>query len=402
MLRQPGFAGLLGSACALGLGFSFVSPFLSLWGTQEVGLKPMWFGIYMTVTTLAAIVVSTSLARWSDTHLPRKILLMLGGLGGVLGYTGYALVRDPRLLMAIGCTALAVGAVCFSQLFAHVRERFSNVPGLDVNPGFLTSLVRVCFSLAWTAGPSIGAWVMVSYGFRGLFLGAAALYLVFLVGVIRFVPLERRPPHALAAVRQPVWRVLTRGDMFAVFVAFLLVFAAHAVNTMNLPLMLTHVLGANGRELGIVYGIGPVVELPLMLWFGHLASRGHQLALIRLGAAVTVLYFLGVSVAQEPWHVFPVQVLSGMSFAIMTNVAILFFQDLVPGEPGLATTIFANAGNVGNLIGYLCFGALVEAVGNRGVFFVSATLATATLVILLLFRARDPALPILQPAQRAA
>src|SRR5438046_3181969 len=156
ILQQPEFAGLLGSAFMLGLAFSFVSPFLSLWGTQEIGMRPLVFGIYMTVTSLSALTVATTLARWSDTHVPRKVMLLLGASGGVLGYTGYALVRDPRVLICIGSTALALGAVCFSQLFAHTRERFfaAEIPG--VPPGFLVSVVRVCFSLAWTAGPTVG------------------------------------------------------------------------------------------------------------------------------------------------------------------------------------------------------------------------------------------------------
>jgi len=63
ILRQPGFGGLLASAFGLGVASSFVTPFLSLWGTQEVGMRPIVFGVYMTVTSLAAILVSTTLAR---------------------------------------------------------------------------------------------------------------------------------------------------------------------------------------------------------------------------------------------------------------------------------------------------------------------------------------------------
>jgi MFS transporter, SET family, sugar efflux transporter len=395
ILRQPDFAGLLASAFALGVGSSFVSPFLSLWGTQEVGMRPLVFGIYMTVTSLSAIIVATTLARWSDTHVPRKVMLLIGGTGGILGYTGYAFVRNPWLLICIGSTVLALAAVCFSQLFAHTRERFfgADIPGVPA--GFLTSVVRVCFALAWTAGPSVGAWVMVHYGFRGLLLGAATMYAVFLVGVMRFVPFERRSAQTRAAAREPVWQVLTRRDILAVAVAFLLIFAAHTINMLNLPLVITQVLGGTGVDVGFTFGVGPVVEIPLMLWFGLLAARGHQLALIRFGAASTVVYFLLLTLARAPWQVLPMQVLHGLSFAIISNVAILFFQELVPGQPGLATTLFTNSANLGNLVGYFSFGSLVQPFGNRGMFFVSAALTFVTLVIMLLYRPRArPAMPV--------
>jgi SET family sugar efflux transporter-like MFS transporter len=315
-------------------------------------------------------------------------MLMLGASGGMLGYAGYAFVREPKFLLMIGATLLALAAVCFSQLFAHTRERFftSDIP--DVPPAFLTSVVRVCFSLAWTAGPTVGAWMMIQFGFRGLFLGAAGLYVMFLVGVLRYVPYEPRSAQSRLVRREPVWRVLTRGDIFAVFVAFLLIFAAHTMNMMNLPLVLIKLLGGTGRDVGIAFGIGPLAEIPLMLWFGLLAARGHQLGLIRVGAAATVVYFLLLTFASAPWHVFPMQILHGLSFAIISNVAILFFQDLVPGQPGLATTIFTNAANLGNLVGYFCFGSLVGPLGHRGLFLVSAALTSVTLVIVLFYRPR--------------
>jgi MFS transporter, SET family, sugar efflux transporter len=411
LLDQPGFPGVLGCAVALGMGFSFVSPFLSIWGTQYIGMRPLVFGIYMTVVALSAVAVSTTLARWSDTHIARRTMLLLGAAGGVLGYTGYAFVRNPLILICIAASALAIASVCFSQLFAHVREVFGEpegevggetrtIPVVEnpevatevrsprASPGVLVSVVRGCFSLAWTVGPAIGAWMKAAFGFHGLFLGAASLYALFFLGVVVFVPHHSRTVHARTAVRPPVWRELTRGDIFAVFTAFLLNFAAHAMNMMNLPLLMKNVLGGTDGNLGFAFCVGPVVEIPLMLWFGQLATRGHQLRLIRLGAVMTLLYFLALSVAQQPWHVYPIQALSGASFAIMTNVAIIFFQDLLPGQAGLATTIFANAGNVGNLVGYFCFGALLEASGHRGVSLIGAGLGAITLAIMVLYRPR--------------
>lgn len=398
ILTQPDFAGLLAATVALGVGFSFVAPFLSLWGTREIGMSPSLFGLYMTATSVSAIFVTTTLARWSDSHLARKTVLLIGAGGGVLGYTGYALVRDPRILIVIGTTVLALAAICFSQLFAHVRERFVARGVEGVPPTFLMSVVRVCFSIAWTAGPSVGAWVMVTHGFRALFLCAAGLFGLFFVGVLRFVPHEARTAHTRAAVRESVWRVLTRRDVFAMFLAFLLVLAAHTINALNLPLYVTGELAGSGRDVGITFGVGPAAEVPLMLWFGLLAARGHQLALIRLGAAATVIYFLLLPFAREPWHVWPMQILHGLSFAVISNVGILFFQELVPGQAGLATAIYTNAANLGNLLGYFSFGAFVGPLGHRGLFFVSAALTLATLAIVVRYRSRpgapvDPIVP---------
>ena len=394
--KQPGFAGLLASNFALGMAYSFVVPFMSMWGTLKVGMSPLQFSLFMTVTAISAIVVSTVLARWSDSHLPRRTMLILGGTGGVLGYVGYAFLTQPLALVLVGATALAVASINFSQLFSHVRETFDAEAHPEVDGSFLVSVVRVCFSVAWTVGPAIGATMMAEYSYRGVFLGAAGLYLLFLIGVLLCVPSIPRSAAARAAAREPIWRVLFRGDILTTFTAFFLIFAAHAMNMMNLPLTITTTLGGTERDLGITFGVGPIVEIPLMLWFGHLAGRGHQMLLIRIGAVATVAYFVGLSLVTAPWHVYVMQILSGVSFAILTNVTILYYQDLLPGQAGLATAIFSNSSNAGNLLGYFAFGGVLEAYGHRGLFLACAALTTAALVLLLIHR------PRVVPAMQAA
>lgn len=387
-MEQRGFPALLLAGLAIGLGASFVIPFLTLWGTKVVGLTESGIGLYMTATMLAQILVATLLARWSDTHVPRKVMLLLGGAGAVIGYGVYAFVTDVRVLAVVGCTILALATLCFSQLFAFSRERYYDREVSGLPQGYLLSVLRVSFSVAWMAGPSISAWVLVGFGFRGIFLGAAALYLVYLVCVTLYVPYEPHAPHVRAAVRDPVWRILIRGDIVATTTAFACIFAAHAMNVMNLPLMITNVLGGNDRDVGITFGVGPLVEIPLMLWFGHLAARGHTLSLLRFGGVATVLYFILLNRVQAPWHIYFLQFFHGMSFAIISNVGILFFQDLVPGQAGLATTIYVNAANAGNLLGFFGFGTLVEALGNRRLFLASASLTVIMALIMIAYRPR--------------
>src|SRR5690606_21494408 len=124
--------------------------------------------------------------------------------GGALGFCGYALLREPLILLIVGMTLVALASVCFSQLFATARERFAGEGTLAADAGVTLSVVRVCFSFSWTLGPAIAATIMAMKGFTALFLTAAALYALFVIGVIRFVPFQRRPSIPSAATRIPV------------------------------------------------------------------------------------------------------------------------------------------------------------------------------------------------------
>lgn len=388
VFEPPGFFGLLCANVALGMAYSFVVPFMSIWGTEYVGMNHTWFGIFMTLTALSGIILSTLLARWSDTHIPRKPMLMLGSLGGIIGYVAYAFVREPWVLTLFGCFALGVSTVSFSQIFAHVREELNRPELSHVDAPYLMSLLRISFSLAWTVGPAIGASVMIHYGFRGIFLGAAGLYGIFLIGVVLFVPMRPHPPGAHAAKKESMRLALTRGDILASFTAFVLVFAAHSISLLNLPLMVKEDLGGDARNIGIIYGIAPFVEMPLMLWSGRAAAKGHMMALLRIGALATVVYFAALTFVHAPFHIYPMQVLSAVSIAILTNVTIPFYQELLPTQPGLATTIYSNSFSAGSLVGYFAFGFLVAPFGHRGLFYFCSGLSAITLVILLFYRHR--------------
>jgi SET family sugar efflux transporter-like MFS transporter len=392
MSRQPNFVGLLGSTLSLGMAFSFFSPFISTWGTEEVGMSPRGFSLFMTCTSLSAILVGTLMGKLSDTHLARRQMLIIAATGGALGYAGYAYFRNPYILGLIGCTILAISSGCFAQLFAHVREEYHKPQGGGMAPGLLMSVVRVCFSFAWTVGPAVGSVVLVAYGFRGLFSAAAVLWCIFLIGVIIFVPYRARPKRVSSIKIDSIWHTFRRRDVVICSAAFAVLFATLSINMMNLPLAIIHTLGGTERDFGIVFGIGPLVEVPMMIWFGHLASRGFQLPLIRLGFVLALLYFFGLSFATAPWHVYLLQIVSGVMISICSNVAIVFFQDLLPSQPGLATALYVNAQASGNLLGVLSFGFLVEGFGHRGVFIACTGLAALALV--MIFQYKRPAEPV--------
>jgi SET family sugar efflux transporter-like MFS transporter len=181
-------------------------------------------------------------------------------------------------------------------------------------------------------------------------------------------------------------QVLRRPIILAHFGGFVLLFAAFTMNMMNLPLLVTQQLGGSEGQVGLIFGIAPIAEMPLMIWFGRLAARGHQVALIRFGVLVGALYFLALTFAGAPWHIYPMQILSAVSIAVTTNVAITFFQDLIPGQPGIATTIYSNSFSAGSLVGYFAFGELVSSIGYRGIFWLCTALSVVTLVVFMAYR----------------
>jgi SET family sugar efflux transporter-like MFS transporter len=408
LLTAPAFLGLLATNFVLGLTSSFIAPFGSLWATQEVGMSARMLGLFMTINALSAIVISTFVARWSDTHLARRTLLVIGAGAGAIGTVGYALVRDPIVLTLIGSSALALASMNFAQSFALVREEIGRPEQEGADVPFLMGVLRACYALAWIVGPNLGAWIKARFDYRGLLLCNAALFVLFIGFVLRFVPHRPRRPGANDArpagappdaPRGSTWG-LTQPIVLAHCVAFGLMFAASTLNALNLPLYLTQTLGGTEQSVGAAFSISPLFEMLFMIGFGHVAARGYQRSIILFGVSAAVAYYALLRFVTEPWHVYPLQILNAAGAAVTLSVAIPFFQDLLPGRAGMATNLYSNALKVGSLVGFSAFGLLATQLGNGGLFLVCASLAATTLAIVASARPRPPAPDFREPPRR--
>ncbi len=400
LIANRDFLVLLVCNILLGLAYSFIAPFMSLFGTLEVHMTEMVFGLFMTTTVISAIVISTILARWSDTHLSRRAVLSFSSFCGALGYGGYAYCRDVIWLTVIGSTLLAVATTTFSQLFAHARELLARSPVPANETPLYMNVFRMFFALSWTIGPALGAWALTAWSYQGIFLLAAATFLVLFAVILWQIP-SVPPPAASAAAKAkltPLTEALRRPDLLAYFSGLTLICACVTMGMMNLPLLVLQDLAGNQKQIGLCYVVAPIFELPFMFYFGWKASRGDQAKIMRWGAGIGIVYYALLAMVHAPWHIYPVQILSAAMIAVTSGVAITFFQDYLPGQMGTATNLYSTATRIGSTAGYLAFGLLAHLLGHRGVFVICTGLCAVALLLFYLFRPRKAKAVTASPA----
>ncbi len=383
LYRDSDFRRLLALNVLMGLSSSFVMPFMSMFGTIEAKMSLFAFGAFMTLNATAGIVIATTLARYSDTHFSRRSMLLLGSLSGALGYVGYAYLRSFVPLVLVGTLVLGVSSVTFSQLFAYARELLLRSDIAPSQSAFYINVFRMFIALAWTAGPAIASWVMTRFSFRGLFLCAASELLVFAFVVWQGVPAS---PPALAAGRgtsPSLVKLLGRPDLLAHFAAFVLVTASTTISMMNLPLLILNTLRGTKVDVGITYSVAPMFELPFMLYFGWLATRRAPARIIRVGMLFSLGYYLALTLVSVPWQVCFCQGLSAAATAVLSGVAITYFQAHLPHHPGMATNLYSNAQRLGSTGGYFLFVGLAWRFGYRAVFDACALFAVFALALML-------------------
>jgi SET family sugar efflux transporter-like MFS transporter len=381
---NPAFRRLVVMNILLGLSTSFVMPFMSMFGTLEVGMSLFVFGTFMTLNAVSGIVVATTLAHYSDIHFSRRAMLLLGSLAGALGYVGYAYLRSFASLALVGIFVLGFSSITFSQLFAYARELLSRSGIAPSQSALYINVFRMFIALAWTVGPPIASWIMVRFSYRGLFLCAAADLLLFAWVVWRGV--SGSPPLASelhSSGSTALLKLLARGDILAHFAAFVLIAASTTISMMNLPLLIIKTLHGKEANVGIAYSVAPVFELPFMLYFGWLATRHVPERIIRIGMLISLAYYTSLVFVTAPWHVYFCQALSAAATAIVQGVAITYFQSHLPRHPGTATNLYSNAQRIGSTAGYFLFVGLAWRFGHRAVFGACALFAMLGLALML-------------------
>jgi MFS transporter, SET family, sugar efflux transporter len=390
LLRSSELRLLLVCNVVLGMAVSFVLPFLSLFCTQVVGMSLAAFGVFMTASALANIVISNWLSKQSDARYSRRTLLLWGAACGAVSYGSFALLRNPWHLFVVNALLVGVASVTFSQLFAHARELMqrSEVPKSDV-PLYM-NVFRMAFALAWTVGPALAAFTLEQLSFGGLFGAAALLYallFVLIVWAVRGTAPARAGVPADPATAAGVW---AKPGLVAWFAALTLMLAAHAISLNNMSLLVIHVLGGSEADVGVIFSLAPIFELPCMLYAGVLATRMPTERLMRVSMLLGGAYYLGLSLVQTPQQIYPLQFISAAMVSVTSGVAITFFQNKLPEQLGAATNLYSNAARIGSTSGYVVFGVVASRFGHRGTAIACAVLALAAFGLTALAGSRRP------------
>ncbi|MFC5528196.1 sugar efflux transporter [Cohnella yongneupensis] len=394
LFRVQGFPALIFVNILLGISFSFVLPFTSLFGIDEVEMTNTSFGVFMTVSTIANVIVSTYVGKISDGNFSRRTVILICTVSAAIGYTGYAFVRDYYALLAISSIVLGVASSSFGQVFAYARVALSRSGLSEQDTPFYMNLFRMFFALSWTVGPAIGSFILIKHGFKGLFLSAVIMYVLVIAAVLLFMKNDEeerqsRQPKAVLAPPVPLGKLILRPHIFVNLVAFTFVAAATTIGSLNMSQFLTKVMHSGEGQIGIAFSIPPVFEIPFMLMFGIIATKIDNRILIRLGVLFGFLYFALLYLSTNEWEIYLIQILSAAMVSITQGIALTYFQNFIPDMPGTATTLYMNTGKVGSMIAFLIFGFTAELYGYRSVYLVCTVLVAISLVLLWVVGKRE-------------
>ncbi len=325
------------------------------------------------------MLATTWLGKLSDRTLSRKHALLAALACATVGHLAMCYLRGFWGLLLNAVTILALGRAAFAQTFALSRARFEAEAVQDLT--LATNAIRMFFSLGWVIGPALAAVFLASLGWTGLYAVSAGTFV--LIGLLALG--TRDPPVRPAAAGPPtsVLRYVRRGPVAALIAGMGLLFLCSNLNVIVLPLLLVQTLGGAERDVGGTFGLAAGLELPLMLGSALVAGRLGKGRLIIAGSLVYIAYFAALALATRPWHAYLAQGLTAFVISVVMGLGLSYFQDLLPGEPGVSTALYVNAMTIGSILAGGLFALLAAPLGNRGLLAVCAALSLAATALLL-------------------
>ncbi|HGC5850383.1 sugar efflux transporter [Serratia marcescens] len=381
--RAPDLTSLafLAVAFLTGIAGALQTPTLSLFLETEVKVRPALVGLFFTGSAVIGILVSQFLAGRSDKQGDRKSLIFLCCMLGALGFTLFAWSRNYYLLLIVGVVLTSFGSTANPQMFALAREHADRTGREAV---MFTSIMRAQVSLAWVIGPPIAFALALGFGFKAMYLAGAAAFV--LCGLLVWKRLPSMPKSAVASAPLAAPRQHRR-DALLLFGASTLMWTANSMYLINMPLYMVHELRLPERLVGVLMGTAAGLEIPIMLIAGMVAKRCGKRCLM-LGAAVAgVLFYCGLLFITGSWQLIALQLLNAAFIGVLAGIGMLYFQDLMPGQAGAATTLFTNTTRVGWIIAGSIAGAVAEIWNYHAVFY--AALAMTVGATLCLWRLKD-------------
>lgn len=371
------YAAFMLVAFMMGVAGALQAPTLSLFLSREVGAQPFWIGLFYTVNAIAGIGVSLWLAKRSDSQGDRRKLIIFCCLMAIGNALLFAFNRHYLTLITCGVLLASLANTAMPQLFALAREYADNSSREVV---MFSSVMRAQLSLAWVIGPPLAFMLALNYGFTVMFSIAAGIFTLSLVLIAFMLPSVARVelPSENALSMQGGWQ---DSNVRMLFVASTLMWTCNTMYIIDMPLWISSELGLPDKLAGFLMGTAAGLEIPAMILAGYYVKRYGKRRMMVIAVAAGVLFYTGLIFFNSRMALMTLQLFNAVFIGIVAGIGMLWFQDLMPGRAGAATTLFTNSISTGVILAGVIQGAIAQSWGHFAVYWVIAVISVVALFL---------------------
>jgi PPP family 3-phenylpropionic acid transporter len=363
---------------ALGAAYPFMPVFY-----RDLGLALDEIGVLIAVQAAIMLVFGPVWGGLSDRFPRSGVALPLAAAvataGAVVLYLsfGFLAVFIGALVLFIGIAGVAplLDARTLETLGSSARNRFGQV--------------RAFGSLAFVVATLVVGVMLDQFGPRSLFW----VYIPMLaLTVVVTATIPRRGSSVSVSLRRGMAAILSVHGVPLFLLGFVVVWTALAGTNTFYSIQMA-AIGGSGAQIGLIWAIGALVEVPIMYAFPRLARRFGAERLLVIGSIAFALRTGLSALATEPWQLLAIAPLEGVGFACVFVGGVTVLASRAPtGTGGTAQGLLTSGSGLATILGSTLGGIIAAAIGIPGLFVICAVVSVvgAAIIVAAIVRPAEP------------
>lgn len=344
---------------------------------RALNLSPNRVGLLVALFTLPGATLTPVFGVLGDRYGRKRVLVPSLLLFAVAGTAcGFVRSFEPllwlRLLQGIGAAALgALNITLLGDLYSGWRR----AAAMGLNASVL--------SIGTAGYPAIGG-VLAEAGWHYPFYLPALAVPVALAVLWRLKNPEPSSEQALSDYLRNTLISLGNPSALGLFLATLMTFVIlYGAYLTYLPFLASDSFGASTILIGLLFSVTSIATAVTSFRLGRLARRFSQRRLVAVGFGLYAVTMTGLPLAPSLAWLVPLIVLFGIANGISIPSILTMMSGLAPPQYRAAfMSVNAMVLRLGQTLGPLVAGAMIQIWGLSGAYFGSAVLAVATLAVL--------------------
>ncbi|TAK75233.1 MAG: MFS transporter [Dehalococcoidia bacterium] len=338
--------------------------------------EPEWIvGFVVGVFGIAGMLTRPLTGVWVDRGGSRQRWVRLGAVGVALSFAGYMLDLGPWVMVIFRCVQGVAMGVFTTAMLAIVGNMLP-----PERRGSGLGFYQAANAAAALYGAALAVFVIDRFGFGPAFLLSGGTALLALVLALGTGDPAAPPPRVAGTPGRGLHGLISPTAMLPALV-FACVTTPWGTITAFLPLF---ALERDLGNVGLFYTAAGLAQLTARVSAGWIGDRiGRDLVVVpALGAAGISLIVL--SQVQSP----VVLILCALAFgfglaATQTSIAVIVIERTPPAILGSGMATYTMAWDVGQVVGAILLGLLVDATSYSLVFALTALFPVAGVVLFL-------------------
>ena len=356
------------------IGLGIISPIIPNYAS-DLGATGIYIGLIYSSFSLSRAILQTPIGRLADTFSKKKIIIIGLALYAAVSIA-YTYANSPQTLILVRILH-GVG----SSMMMPVAMAY----GINLTPkgeeGKYMGYINTALFTGFGAGPFIGGYIYENYSTKVVFNTMTVMIAISLILTQLFVPDEETLGMNKKRNLVPIKKILANNTLLSILVY-------RAVNALGrgtimsfLPLFAVQILGLSGTSIGIVLSVGIFLNAFLQTPMGILADRYNRKLLLIAGGLIASVGYVYMVYTSTLTQIFTARMIVSIGGALsLPAVTAIIAEEGREFGSGSTVGVFNTAMSIGQIIGPVFSGLLLDFYGMGSVFYFSGLISFISVI----------------------